>query len=281
MFATSHYHRYRLYTLPHEPESSCLSNHRDLLPIRESANKAVLHAAKSVIRLSSSLDGKPLANCCGLWIKWDAESKTGIVLTTAQLIRSNNSKHSTYTIANHWEEGADQYHIKANVIVHLLDDTTVQGHYLYHQEHYDLAFFEVRVDEPVDLPSFSSSVHSGLDVFRLARDVHMNLRITHGWVEDRNPGSNERHHSMYFSHQKTDYHPRKDFNNCVYHVKKEDYPCNEDGGSIIDLDGKVVGLFNKHPTKSFVPSYILDKCLDLWLEFRDCFHAWHVHFHLD
>jgi hypothetical protein len=110
------------------------------------------------------------------------------------------------------------------VIVHLLDDTTAEGHYLYHQEHYDLAFFEVRVDEPVDLPSFSSSVHSGLDVFRLARDVHMNLRITHGWVEDRNPGSNERHHSMYFSHQKTDYHPRKDFNNCVYHVKKEEYP---------------------------------------------------------
>jgi hypothetical protein len=35
--------------------SSFMSIHRHLLPIRESAQKAVLHAAKSVIRLSSSV----------------------------------------------------------------------------------------------------------------------------------------------------------------------------------------------------------------------------------
>ncbi|XP_047056411.1 uncharacterized protein LOC124662645, partial [Lolium rigidum] len=102
------------------------------LPIPESAKEGVLHAAKSIIRLSSSVDGKPLANCCGLLIKWDLESKTGTVLTTAHLIRS---KHPT---ENHWE-GRDEYNIKANVIVHLLDGTTADGHYLYHQEHYDLA----------------------------------------------------------------------------------------------------------------------------------------------
>jgi hypothetical protein len=44
--------------------------------------------------------------------------------------------------------------------------------------------------------------------------------------------------------------------------------CDDDGESIIDLDGKVVGLVNKHLKKSFVPSCILDKCVDMWCEFR-------------
>ncbi|KAM0881671.1 hypothetical protein ACQ4PT_032827 [Festuca glaucescens] len=186
--------RYRLFSMPPQPKlaSSCLFNHRHLLPIRESAQKAVLHAAKSIIRLSSSADGKPLANCCGMWIKWDEESKTGIVLMTAYLIRSN---HPT---ENHWE-GRDEYNIKSKVIVHLLDGNTADGHYLYHQEHYDLAFFKVRVDEEVEVPHFS---------------------------------------------------------------------CDDDGGSVIDLDGKVAGLVNKHLEESFVPSSILDKCVDLWCKFR-------------
>jgi hypothetical protein len=29
------------------------------------------------------------------------------------------------------------------VTVHLRDGTTAEGHYLYHQEHYDLAIFKV------------------------------------------------------------------------------------------------------------------------------------------
>uniref|UniRef100_A0ACD5X2L2 Uncharacterized protein n=1 Tax=Avena sativa TaxID=4498 RepID=A0ACD5X2L2_AVESA len=219
-------HRYHLFNFPHKGnlESSCLIQHTHLLPIRETAQTAVLHAAKSIIRLSSSVDGKPLADCCGLWIKWDEESKTGIVLTTAHLIRS---KHPT---ENHWK-GRDEYNIKADVIVHLLDDKTAEGHYLYHQEHYGLALFKViRVDEPVQLPSFSDSVHCGQDVFRLGRDDHMNLRITHGMVERWNP-------------------------------------CDDNGGSVIGLDGKVMGLVNKHANKCFVPSCILVKCLDLWDKF--------------
>jgi hypothetical protein len=98
------------------------------------------------------------------------------------------------------------------VIVHLLDGNTADGHYLYHQEHYDLAFFKVRVDEEVEVPHFSASMHCGQDVFRLGRDDHMNLRITHGRVEYLNPGSYERHHYMHFFHQKNDFlsHQRND-----------------------------------------------------------------------
>ncbi|KAM0843910.1 hypothetical protein ACQ4PT_057401 [Festuca glaucescens] len=221
---------------------SCLFHHEHLHHIREPAKKAVLRAAKSIIRLSSSVDGEPLTNCCGLWIEWDKESKTGTILTTAHLIRS---KHPT---ENHWE-GRDEYDIKANVTVHLRDGTTAEGHYLYHQEHYDLAFFKVRVDEPVQLPSFNGSVHCGQDVFRLGRDQSMDLRITHGRVEYWNPASIERYHYMYFLHEHDD---------CL---------CDDDGGAVIDLDGKVVGLINNHLSASFVPSSILDNCVDLWRKF--------------
>ncbi|KQK11522.1 hypothetical protein BRADI_2g60630v3 [Brachypodium distachyon] len=254
--------RYHLFTFSDEGNlaPSCLFSHEHLLPIREPAKKAALHAAKSIIRLSSSVGGKPLADCCGLWIKWEEESKTGIVLTTAHLIRTN---HPT---RNHWE-GRDEYNHKANVIVHLLDDTTAQGHYLYHQEHYDLAFFKVRVDEPVQVPSFSSSVHCGQDVFRLGRDDHMNLRITHGRVEYLNPGRYERHHYMYFFHEKNDDLPHQRNDGYLPRRKNDDYLCDDDGGSVIDLDGKVVGLVNKQLKKPFVPSSILVRCLDLWCQF--------------
>uniref|UniRef100_A0ACD5W5H4 Uncharacterized protein n=1 Tax=Avena sativa TaxID=4498 RepID=A0ACD5W5H4_AVESA len=256
--------RGHLFTLAHKNKiaPSCLFHHAHLHQIRESAKKAVLHAAKSVIRLSSSVDGKPLANCCGLWIKWNKESKEGIILTTAHLIRTKQP-----TI-NHWE-GRDEYNINANVMVHLLDDTTKKGHYLYHQGHYDLAFFEVRVDEPVQSPSFIGNVHCGQDVFLLGRDNRMNLRITHGRVEYWNHGSDERHHYMYLSHQKDDYPSRKN-DGFLLHQNNDDHlcDCDDNGGSIIDLKGNVVGLVNKHLNKSFVPSCILDKCVDLWLEFR-------------
>jgi hypothetical protein len=53
-------------------------------------------------------EGEQLTNCCGLWIEWDEESKTGTILTTAHLIRS---KHPT---ENHWK-GSDEYNVKANV----------------------------------------------------------------------------------------------------------------------------------------------------------------------
>jgi len=221
---------------------SCLFDHEHLHPIRESAKNAVLLAAKSVIRLSSSVEGKPLTHCCGLWIDWDAESNKGTILTTAHLIRS---KHPT---KNQWK-GFDEYDVKADVTVHLRDGTTRPGHYLYHQGHYDLAFFEVTVDELVQSPYFNASVHCGQDVFRLGRDQSLDLRITHGRVEYWNPSSTERYHYMYFHHE------------------QGDHLCDDDGGPVIDLEGKVVGLINNHLHASFVPSSILEKCVDLWKKF--------------
>jgi hypothetical protein len=71
-----------------------------------------------VIFWSIFADGKPLAKCSGVCIKWDEESKTGIILTTAHLIRS---EHPTI---NQWE-GRDKYNIKANVSFFLNTDLSI------------------------------------------------------------------------------------------------------------------------------------------------------------
>ncbi|KAM0927569.1 hypothetical protein ACQ4PT_002764 [Festuca glaucescens] len=42
----------------------------------------------------------------------------------------------------------------------------------------------------------------------------------------------------------------------------------DNGGPIIDLDAKVVGMINSHRSGSFIPSSVLLKCLDLWKEFK-------------
>lgn len=68
------------------------------------------------------------------------------------------------------------------VIAHLLDDTTAEGHLLYHQEHYDLAFFKIVMDQSVQLASFADTFNSGQQALRLGRDGNLILRITHGKV---------------------------------------------------------------------------------------------------
>jgi hypothetical protein len=54
-------------------------------------------------------DDKLLRRCSGFWIEWDKKKKTGIVLTTAHLIRSNCPS------LDHWL-GQDEYSTKAKVI---------------------------------------------------------------------------------------------------------------------------------------------------------------------
>uniref|UniRef100_A0A8I7BBD0 PDZ domain-containing protein n=1 Tax=Hordeum vulgare subsp. vulgare TaxID=112509 RepID=A0A8I7BBD0_HORVV len=126
----------KLPTLDFDP-SACLSDEEDLLPVpeSESGREAVLRAADFVLALSSFVDGKPLQRCSGILFEWNDHLKTGVVLTTAHLIRSNCPS------IDHWL-GKDEYRPDAKVIVHFLDDTSAEGDLLYHQEHYDIAFFK-------------------------------------------------------------------------------------------------------------------------------------------
>ena len=68
------------------------------------------------------------------------------------------------------------------VTAHLLDDTTVEGRLLYHQEHYDLAFLKIAMDRSVQVASFADTFNSGQQALQLGRDGNLILRITLGKV---------------------------------------------------------------------------------------------------
>uniref|UniRef100_A0ACD5YB50 Uncharacterized protein n=1 Tax=Avena sativa TaxID=4498 RepID=A0ACD5YB50_AVESA len=225
-------------TLQNFVPATCLANDPQLLAIRELGTKAALSAAKFLLGLSSSIAGKPLLRCSGFWIDWDEESKTGILLTTAHLIRLDPVEYDVWL-------GKDVYDRNAKVTVHLLDESTADGHLIYYQGHYDIALFRVKVDRhAVQFPSFNVGVQQAQEVLHLGRDKNLDLRITHGRVEYSNANVFQRYHFMFFS--------RRDVN---------EY---DDGGLVIDLHGKVVGMVNISALGSFIPSSILLKCLDLW-----------------
>ncbi|XBH88887.1 hypothetical protein VPH35_080894 [Triticum aestivum] len=184
--------------------------------------------------------GEPLAQSAGFWIEWDEGSGTGVVLTTAYLIRAKKPLPK-----DHWgRKDRYQYHPDALVTVHLVDDTTVDGRLLYHQQHYDLAIFKVAVDGRVQLTSFGDMVNVGQEALWLGREEDFNLRITHGKeVETQRSESVRRGKGVYI--------PR----------------CDDGGEPVIDFDGKVVGMISGCKSGSFVPSFILNRCMDLWRNF--------------
>ncbi|XP_044394116.1 serine protease Do-like HtrB isoform X2 [Triticum aestivum] len=199
----------------------------------------------SFTSMAEADDDEPLNTCCGLWIQHDMKKKTAVVLTSAHLIRAKDP-----SVRNPWMLGSTcEYHRDAEVIVHLLDGETAVATLLYLEEHYEFALYEVVVDKPVQLPTFNDNVHSGQDVFRLGRDESLDLRITHGRVEYEIPTRHERCHYMYFSHdERTSLH--------------------DDGGPVVDLEGKVVGMVHNQFKETFLPSSILHKCLDSWRKLK-------------
>jgi hypothetical protein len=80
----------------------------------------------------------------------------------------------------------------------LPDGSAAVGHLIYHQEHYDLAFFRVRVDQPVPLPSFNDGVKCGQLVFWLGRDANVNITMTHLRPGYYNASMYEKPHLMFF-----------------------------------------------------------------------------------
>ncbi|VAI27125.1 unnamed protein product [Triticum turgidum subsp. durum] len=220
----------------------------ELFSVRESGSQAVLSAAKFLLGVSSSLDGEPLRRCSGFWVDWDAEKKTGLVLTTARLIRTKDAPYSVWT-------GGQEYAPNADVTVHLLNGTSAKGELVYYQPHYDIAFLNVEVDQPIKLPSLrEKDVEFAQEVFQLGRDNSLNLRITYARAEYLNPNLFERHHNVYF---------------CSPDGHDDDNNEYDNGGLVIDLNGKVVGMVND-PERfgSFIPSSILLNCFDSWKKYR-------------
>ncbi|CAM0958359.1 unnamed protein product [Alopecurus aequalis] len=225
--------------------STCVLDDPKLVPDRESARKAVLYAAQCVVGLTSSVDGKPLARCCGFWIDWDEKNKIGTVLTTSHLICTKVSSMDAWL-------GQEKYDLDAEVFVHLRGSTTKKAHLQYLQKHYDLAFFTVELDQPVHILSFNDGVKHADQVFELGRDESSFLRISHGVVRYSEPNLLERYHYMHVD--------GADSNAKVRIYGK--------GGPLVDFEGKIAGMVNGRIRGSFIPSSILVKCLHLWTKFQ-------------
>uniref|UniRef100_A0ACD5W4A1 Uncharacterized protein n=1 Tax=Avena sativa TaxID=4498 RepID=A0ACD5W4A1_AVESA len=235
LLPTLHLHMWRRPT--------CMVKDPNLLRNREATTTTVLSAAPSVIGLSSSVGGHLLTRCSGFGIDWDGEKKLGTVLTTAHVIRTTRS-------LDVWL-GKDEYARDAEVLVHLRDDTTEKGHnahLLYYQKHYNIALFEVKLEQSVQVLHLNGNVKSAEEVFELGRDESSFLTISHGMVQYRNSNLSERYHYLYVhgASEKLKY---------------------DNGGPVINSDGKVMGMVSKSTSGSFVPSSILLKCLDLLNEF--------------
>uniref|UniRef100_N1QPU5 Putative serine protease do-like protein n=1 Tax=Aegilops tauschii TaxID=37682 RepID=N1QPU5_AEGTA len=235
-----------------------------VLRVRDPGRKAALSAARSLLRLSSSL----VAGAFGRsMIDSGDASGTGIVLTSANLIRANKPLAKDHR----GRKDRYEYHPGAQVTVHLLDDTTAEGRLLYHQEHYDIALFKVEVDHRVQLASFADTVDDGQEVLRLGRKEDFNLKITRGVVDFRNPELDEGHHYMYFSRDNKYVENDERHGKNVWMARgKGPYirpKCDDGGDPVIDIAGKVVGMTNRCGSWYFVPSSILNGCIDLWRNF--------------
>nr|ABF94694.1 expressed protein [Oryza sativa Japonica Group] len=229
----------KLVTLdPHVPRS-CMGN-QNLLPVRDSSTKTILEGAKVVISLSSYVDGTLMARSSGFFINWDEESKVCTVLTSARLICSK------YSSMDQWL-GSDEYSPDATVYAHLLDkdETTVPAALLHYDRHFNIALFKVDVDSCAKIPSFSSEVTCGQDIFALGRDDDLNLTINHGRVQFKGPSMFERHYYMYTG-----------FTTGQSGI----------GGPIINFNGQVLGMTNVLGM-GFIPSSVILHCLDMWKKF--------------
>uniref|UniRef100_A0A0E0CL36 PDZ domain-containing protein n=1 Tax=Oryza meridionalis TaxID=40149 RepID=A0A0E0CL36_9ORYZ len=185
-------------------------------------------------------DGTLMARSSGFFINWDEESKVCTVLTSARLICSK------YSSMDQWL-GSDEYSPDATVYAHLLDkdETTVPAALLHYDRHFNIALFKVDVDSCAKIPSFSSEVTCGQDIFALGRDDDLNLTINHGRVQFKGPSMFERHYYMYTG-----------FTTGQSGI----------GGPIINFNGQVLGMTNVLGM-GFIPSSVILHCLDMWKKF--------------
>ncbi|KAK1648202.1 hypothetical protein QYE76_066007 [Lolium multiflorum] len=226
--------RMKLPTLDMSIPSSFLDE-PEMVATRVAVTKTILRAAKSVLALSASIDGRMLPRCSGFLIEYDDKSKSGIVVTTADLICSRKS-------IDDWS-GRDVHCPNAKVYVHLLDSTSVEGCLICYQKDYNLAFFKISVGQPMQLLAINHRVEYAQEVFLLGRDESLYLTIGHGRVLHCDRNLNNRHHYMNVDSTSSE---------CVT------------GGPAIDLNGEVVGMASIYAREAIIPSFIILECWHFW-----------------
>ncbi|KAL6844421.1 hypothetical protein ACP4OV_026094 [Aristida adscensionis] len=126
--------------------------------------------------------------------------------------------------------------------------TTLDAELMYFNDHYDIAVLSLSLDVPVQVAPVGSVPEYGQDVFVLARDENSSLMAKHGKIlclEESNFLG--RSHYMFLS--------------C-------EVPEGGTGGSVIDHDGKFVGMSFHHYLHPAVLSFsTICSCVSMFLKF--------------
>uniref|UniRef100_A0ACD5W3R3 Uncharacterized protein n=1 Tax=Avena sativa TaxID=4498 RepID=A0ACD5W3R3_AVESA len=203
------------------------------------ATEAVITYAKSVLTLSSCLDGKVI-RCTGIVVEVDAIKNSAVILTSAWII-------CTKKPLDDWTN--KEYDPKAKVNVHMLNGSILGCQLMHFSKHYEIALFEFEFTGSIQLQTLplESNVEFDQDVFLLARDKDLNLIYKRDKVQLVDPYEHQHNH---------------------YQFVNGPIPECGTGGALLDVTGKVTGmLFCTLPLVAFIPSSLILKCSKMWKTF--------------
>ncbi|XP_066333083.1 uncharacterized protein [Miscanthus floridulus] len=228
----------RQQQLPTLKPYSCARNITDWDNLKQ--KNAVLDVAESVLRLSSSHDGKEINSCSGIIIEWDESDQSAIVVTSSRII-------ATKVSLDDWEDN-NVYAPNAKVTAHLLDGTTSDLTLLYFSKHYEVAFFKAMGASKLQVASLEPDLEFGSEACVLAREKDFGLICRRTKILALDPCDHQRNHYLFIGGS---------------------IPESCTGGSLADFNQKVVGMVvNALPNFAFIPSSIIIRCLRLWQSFK-------------
>ncbi|CAO1943696.1 unnamed protein product [Urochloa humidicola] len=204
--------------------------------VLSSREKVVVRGvARSIVNISSATrDGLKRSQCTGI-IMGQRESngkKRTLIVTCSKIISS----------------GGTLLDAVPKLSVGLANKTILDGQLLFFDDHYDIALLEIDVDLPLQRPSIGSQPEYGQEVFVLARDSGLSLRVRHGevlWLEESDYA--DRSYQMFLS--------------C-------EVPMAGNGGSVIDHHGNVTGMaFYSNPNAAVLSISTIMTCIEMWLKF--------------
>ncbi|CAL4953252.1 unnamed protein product [Urochloa decumbens] len=205
--------------------------------VQSSRDKVVvLRAARSIVSVSYIMDdGQRLPRCTGIIIKQlpDSGRHRAIIVTYSRVVCKAGRKLDPLP----------------KLSVTLPDKKTLlDAELIYFNDHYDIALLEVYLDYPLELPSIGLDPEYGEELFVLARDGEVSLRVRCGnikWLEESSILG--RDYYMFLS--------------C-------DIPEGGNGGMVIDHDGRVRGMavyWSPHP--AVISISIIEKCIDMFMHY--------------
>ncbi|TVU45494.1 hypothetical protein EJB05_04983, partial [Eragrostis curvula] len=239
-----------------------------------------LNAAKSVLSLSAYCDGVEINRCSGVLIELDPVKESATILTSASLICIERpfdewtdkntllrpSLGSAAPSPRHRRAdedlGQDQLlplsiiyavlcpriHIAPLLVtVHLLDGTIADCELLYFSKQYDIAFYAIFGESPVQALSLESNLEDGKDLYVLARNKNMDLICKTVQVKYVDPCEYQHNHYMFIDGS---------------------IPKCGTGGILLNSSGRIVGmLFDTAPLTAFIQSSLILRCLGLLRKF--------------